>query len=65
MVDLGVAIAWIVISAVSVVGLSAHVRAAAAIDVDSELACSTLHGRPGSEDLYALGARPLKPATRR
>lgn len=58
MVDFGVAIAWIFISAVSVVGLSACSRAATAGAADTELAALAFDGQHGCEDVYAIGAHP-------
>lgn len=64
MVDVGVAITWIVISAVSVIGLSAYARAAAISGANAELAsyAFAFHDMHGPEDVYAIGAHPRLPA---
>jgi hypothetical protein len=47
MIDLGVAVTWIAISAVSAKGLTIFARAAAAADLDAELAASPAEGGSG------------------
>jgi hypothetical protein len=44
MIDLGVAVTWIAISVVSAKGLTIFARAAAAADLDTELAVSPAEG---------------------
>lgn len=61
MIDLGVALAWISISAVSVVGLSAYVRAATISGTDAELASCAFDDRHDSHDAYLLDAYPMRP----
>lgn len=65
MIDIGVALAWLVISAFSVVGLSAYARAAAIDEQEAELAGFPFDGWPSSMDTQAIGAYPQTPAVRR
>jgi hypothetical protein len=57
MVDIGVAIAWIVISWLSLVALSAYARTAAAWELETEFAGLTIDGGSGLLDVYGIGAR--------
>jgi hypothetical protein len=54
MVDLGVALTWIAISAASAKGLSVLVRAAATSAADAELAALTGEGMPAHDAQYHL-----------
>lgn len=59
MVDVGVALTWIAISAVSAKGLSAFARAAAATnDTEAELASLTDDGALAHDGLHPVDARP-------
>jgi hypothetical protein len=59
MVDIGVAIAWIVISSLSVVALSAYARAAATCEPETEFAGLAIDGGSGLLDVYAIGVHSL------
>jgi hypothetical protein len=61
MIDFWVAITWFAISAASVVGLSAYVRATTTGLGDIELAMFILDSQPVCEDVYFLGARSTLP----
>lgn len=65
MVDIGVALAWIVISAFSVLGLSAYARATAIDEQEAELAGFPLDVWSGSLDAHAIGAHARAPAVHR
>jgi hypothetical protein len=52
MVDLGVALTWIVISAASARGLSAFARAAANNEIQEELAAGMREDGPARDDPY-------------
>jgi hypothetical protein len=58
MVDLGVALTWIAISAASAKGLSALARAAATSDADAELAALTGEGMLAHDAQYQLDIPP-------
>jgi hypothetical protein len=58
MVDVGVALTWIAISAVSAKGLSAFARAAATNDTEAEPASLTDDGALAHDGLHPVDARP-------
>jgi hypothetical protein len=65
MVDIGVASAWIAISALSAIGLSTYARAVAARERRSELERFPLDAWAGPQDAYVIGAyRPVALAHR-
>lgn len=65
MIDIGIALTWFAISALSVVGLSAYKRAVATDEQETELTGFPFDGWPGSLDARAIGAYPQAPAIRR
>jgi hypothetical protein len=65
MIDIGVALAWLVISAFSVVGLSAYARAARIDEQETELTGFPFDGWHSSLDTQAIGAYPQASAVRR
>jgi hypothetical protein len=61
MVDLGVALTWIALSAASVKGLSVLARAVARGDADAEAAALAGEGMSAPDELYWIGSSPRLP----
>ncbi len=64
MVDLGVALTWIAISAASAKGLSVLARAAAMGETDAEMVALVGEGTLAHDDLHAIGGSPCLPRGR-
>jgi hypothetical protein len=62
MVDLGVALTWMVISAASAKGLSAFARAVASNEIQEELAAGMRDDRPARDDRTTGISSTLRPA---